>query len=96
MELEDPLCFKGVQLRGGMKYRDLRKYSFSFIEICWLCEAIRNVDSNGFKKVVNRYNIYKAPVKRWLREFRLGTLTDMELGITVAEIRAYQAITNTT
>ena len=81
-------CFKGVNLRSGIKYLDLRDYQFSFIEIIWLCEAIRGAQSNGFKKYVDRYNIRNKPVKQ---QFRVGTLTDDEFGITVTELLIFRS-----
>ena len=93
MESDEPKsCFRGVTLRRGIKYRDLRNYQFSFLEIVWLCEAIRSAHSNGFKKYVDRYNIREKPVREWLRKFRLGTLSDNEFGITVAELRFYRSL----
>jgi hypothetical protein len=92
MEDDCPLCFRGVHLRGGDKYQDLRLHAFSFIEKLLLCERIRRIPSGGLRKMACRYNLRKSAIKTWLREYRLGTMSDSEYGTTVTELRMYQLL----
>jgi glutamine phosphoribosylpyrophosphate amidotransferase len=54
-----PECFKGVQLRKGVKYRNLNKHYFTFVEKLWVCEKIRSYSNNGLRIIKLRYNIKK-------------------------------------
>jgi hypothetical protein len=79
-----PSCFHGVTLRSGVKYRDLQNHTFTFCEILWLCESIVEDGKNGYRNYVQRYNIARQPVKKWLRQFRANTLVDEGTGMTLS------------
>jgi hypothetical protein len=85
-----PECFKGVQLRNGVKYRNLNKHYFTFVEKLWVCEKIRSYSNNGFRIIKLRYNIKKLYLIYWLRQYRLEALIDPEYGITMKDLRSLQ------
>ena len=89
---ECPSCFQGVQLRKGIKYQNLNRHYFTFVEKLWICYKIRSYRNNGFNKIKLRYNIKKMYLKSWLRDYRLNSLVDPEYGITMEDLWNLQEI----